>query len=97
MAIAFVLFKNEVFLLRAIDSMPRSNGDNDIDDDELTVKMTPKSMGIASVKSRAIAMDRALCRELSRYHPHYPRCFEYCKKLNHWMGMCRRESCHCYS
>ncbi|XP_011187567.1 uncharacterized protein LOC105215380 [Zeugodacus cucurbitae] len=73
----------------AFTRLPRSNDEND---DDVT-----EPLGIASVKSRAIAMDRGLCRELSRYHPHYPRCQEYCKKLNHWMGMCRRESCHCYS
>ncbi|XP_065364954.1 uncharacterized protein LOC135958018 [Calliphora vicina] len=66
-----------------------NNGDDDDDD--------PEDLPIASIKSRAIAMDRDLCRELSRYHPHHPRCQLYCEKLNHWMGMCRRDSCHCYS
>lgn len=68
------------------DSDEVGNDDNDVED-----------LPIASIKSRAIAMDRELCRELSRYHPHHPRCQLYCEKLNHWMGMCRRESCHCYS
>ncbi|KAM7347859.1 uncharacterized protein ACRADG_007345 [Cochliomyia hominivorax] len=80
------------------DDDDSTEGENDIDgdnnegdDDE------QKDLPIASIKSRAIAMDRELCRELSRYHPHHPRCQLYCEKLNHWMGMCRRDSCHCYS
>ncbi|XP_039962549.1 uncharacterized protein LOC120776113 [Bactrocera tryoni] len=87
-----------VFVLLALcaysSAFTRLSRSNDESDDDVTTNMP---LGIASVKSRAIAMDRGLCRELSRYHPHYPRCQEYCKKLNHWMGMCRRESCHCYS
>ncbi|XP_030378814.1 uncharacterized protein LOC115627311 [Scaptodrosophila lebanonensis] len=71
-----------------------SADDNDGDTQEET---TPQPLGIVSIKSRAIAMDRGLCKELSPYHPHYPRCQEYCKKLDHWIGMCRRESCHCIS
>lgn len=52
---------------------------------------------IASLKSRAIAMNPGLCTKISRYHPHHPQCNEYCLKLDHWMGMCRHNSCHCYS
>ncbi|XP_023169254.1 uncharacterized protein LOC111598299 [Drosophila hydei] len=58
---------------------------------------TAKPLGIVSIKSRAIAMDRALCQEQSRYHPHFPKCFQYCKRLDHWIGQCWRESCHCIS
>ncbi|XP_017869896.1 PREDICTED: uncharacterized protein LOC108618408 [Drosophila arizonae] len=58
---------------------------------------TPKPLGIVSIKSRAIAMDRALCKEQSRYHPHFPKCHQYCKRLDHWIGQCWRESCHCIS
>ncbi|KAH8387426.1 hypothetical protein KR093_007010 [Drosophila rubida] len=58
---------------------------------------TAKPLGIVSVKSRAIAMDRGLCLERSRYHPHYPKCHNYCKRLEHWIGQCWRESCHCIS
>lgn len=74
--------------------------DTDEDDDDNSASDEQKEKGplpIASIKSRAIAMDRELCRELSRYHPHFPRCYDYCKKLNHWMGMCVQSSCHCYS
>ncbi|KAH8280216.1 hypothetical protein KR044_008819, partial [Drosophila immigrans] len=58
---------------------------------------TAKPLGIVSIKSRAIAMDRGLCQEQSRYHPHYPKCHAYCKRLEHWIGQCWRESCHCIS
>ncbi|KAL7744819.1 hypothetical protein ACLKA6_007112 [Drosophila palustris] len=58
---------------------------------------TTKPLGIVSIKSRAIAMDRGLCQVQSRYHPHYPRCHQYCKRLEHWIGQCWRESCHCIS
>ncbi|XP_022225342.2 uncharacterized protein LOC111076054 [Drosophila obscura] len=54
-------------------------------------------LGIASIKARVIAKDRALCQQLSRYHPHYPKCHEYCKRQDHWIGQCWRESCHCIS
>ncbi|ALC48465.1 CG34331 [Drosophila busckii] len=58
---------------------------------------TPKPLGIVSIKTRAVAMDRGLCLERSRYHPHFPKCHLYCKHLDHWIGQCRRESCHCIS
>ncbi|XP_017135290.1 uncharacterized protein LOC108151272 [Drosophila miranda] len=54
-------------------------------------------LGIVSIKARVIAKDRALCQQLSRYHPHYPKCHEYCKRQEHWIGQCWRESCHCIS
>lgn len=80
------------------------NFDDDVSDEsELPEKFvsdattTMKPLGIVSIKSRAIAMDRALCQEQSRYHPHYPKCHQYCKKLEHWIGQCWRESCHCIS
>ncbi|XP_034483628.1 uncharacterized protein LOC117788843 [Drosophila innubila] len=58
---------------------------------------TSKPLAIVAIKSRAIAMDRGLCQEQSRYRPHYPKCHQYCKKLDHWIGQCWRESCHCIS
>ncbi|KAH8416742.1 hypothetical protein KR222_000813, partial [Zaprionus bogoriensis] len=58
---------------------------------------TEKPLGIVSIKSRAIAMDRGLCLERSRFHPHFPKCHDYCKRLEHWIGQCWRESCHCVS
>ncbi|XP_034670987.1 uncharacterized protein LOC117903209 [Drosophila subobscura] len=54
-------------------------------------------LGIVSIKARVIAKDRALCQQLSRYHPHFPKCHEYCKRQEHWIGQCWRESCHCIS
>ncbi|XP_054729520.1 uncharacterized protein LOC129238504 [Anastrepha obliqua] len=84
-------------LCACTSAITRFSRSQDEDDDGSVDDDVSQPLGIASVKSRAIAMDRGLCRELSRYHPHYPRCQAYCEKLNHWMGMCRRESCHCYS
>ncbi|XP_037828106.1 uncharacterized protein LOC119616034 [Lucilia sericata] len=77
------------------DSIENAENDDNYGGDE--DNGDPENLPIASIKSRAIAMDRELCREISRYHPHHPRCQFYCEKLNHWMGMCRRDSCHCYS
>ncbi|BFG02666.1 uncharacterized protein DMAD_02115 [Drosophila madeirensis] len=54
-------------------------------------------LGIVSIKARVIAKDRALCQQLSRFHPHFPKCHEYCKRQEHWIGQCWRESCHCIS
>lgn len=79
------------------DDDDSNEGGNDLNADNNDDVDDPEDLPIASIKSRAIAMDRDLCRELSRYHPHHPRCQLYCEKLNHWMGMCRRDSCHCYS
>lgn len=63
------------------------NGDDEIND-----------LKTVAIKSRVITLDRELCREQSRYHPHYPKCQMYCEHLKHWMGMCRRgDTCHCYS
>ncbi|XP_013104792.1 uncharacterized protein LOC106085212 [Stomoxys calcitrans] len=62
------------------------NGDDEIRD-----------LKTVAIKSRVITLDRELCREQSRYHPHYPKCQLYCENLKHWMGMCRRDTCHCYS
>ncbi|XP_075157103.1 uncharacterized protein LOC142230343 [Haematobia irritans] len=62
------------------------NGDDEI-----------KDLKTVSIKSRVITLDRELCREQSRYHPHFPKCQLYCENLKHWMGMCRRDTCHCYS
>lgn len=94
-----------IFALSAKATVIRRRDVEDFDDDSDEAVNTVDNSGdddkedlpIASVKSRAIAMDRELCREISRYHPHHPRCQTYCEKLNHWMGMCRRDSCHCYS
>lgn len=80
--------------------------DVDDDDDDLPAEKeafisdattTEKPRGIVSVKSRAIAMDRGLCQTLSPQHPHFPKCHQYCKRLEHWIGQCWRESCHCIS
>ncbi|KAL9884722.1 uncharacterized protein ACN427_011466 [Glossina fuscipes fuscipes] len=88
------------------DDNNNNDDDNDDDDDDddnndkknaIEIDASKEQLPIASIKSRAIAMDRDLCRILSRYHPHYPRCYNYCEKLGHWMGMCVRNSCHCYS
>lgn len=79
---------------------------DDGDDDDLPAEKevfisdattTERPRGIASVKSRAIAMDRGLCQTLSPQHPHFPKCHQYCKRLEHWIGQCWRESCHCIS
>lgn len=58
---------------------------------------TEAPLGIVSIKSRAIAMDRGLCQTQSPQHPHFPKCHQYCKRLEHWIGQCWRESCHCIS
>lgn len=82
------------------DNKSQMEKDDDSAEDSVEDQAQNQDAGplrIASIKSRAIAMDPELCRELSRYHPHYPRCYEYCKKLLHWMGMCVHSSCHCYS
>lgn len=76
------------------DDDENDSGNNNANDKD---NAEPEELPIASIKSRAIAMDRELCRELSRHHPHHPRCHLYCVQLKHWMGMCRRDSCHCYS
>ncbi|KAI8125658.1 hypothetical protein FF38_05302 [Lucilia cuprina] len=81
----------------SVDSFENALKDDNDGGDHFEDIDDPENLPIASIKSRAIAMDRELCRELSRYHPHYPRCQLYCEKLNHWIGMCRRDSCHCYS
>ncbi|KRF98840.1 uncharacterized protein Dwil_GK16338 [Drosophila willistoni] len=67
------------------------SGESNEDETEAT------TLGIVSIKSRVIAKDRALCQQLSRYHPHYPKCHDYCKRLDHWIGQCWNESCHCVS
>ncbi|XP_037931004.1 uncharacterized protein LOC119673167 [Teleopsis dalmanni] len=94
----YVIFSESVPLNSIIEHEDDSNGiELDEDNDNDNTESISKELNIASIKSRAIAMDREICSVLSRYHPHYPRCQDYCKKLNHWMGMCRRHSCHCYS
>ncbi|XP_005187288.1 uncharacterized protein LOC101889651 [Musca domestica] len=71
------------------EEIVHTNVDNG--DDEI------KDLKTVAIKSRVITLDRELCREQSRYHPHYPKCQMYCENLKHWMGMCRRDTCHCYS
>ncbi|EDV91918.1 uncharacterized protein LOC6566098 [Drosophila grimshawi] len=90
-------------LANELEAIAAAAADNDSDDDESAEKFvsdvttTAQPLGIVSIKSRAIAMDRALCQVQSRYHPHYPKCHQYCKRLEHWIGQCWRESCHCIS
>ncbi|XP_075151316.1 uncharacterized protein LOC142225442 [Haematobia irritans] len=62
------------------------NGDDEI-----------KDLHTDAMKSRLATLDRKLCKEQSRYHPHYPKCQLYCENFNYLMGMCRRDTCHCYS
>lgn len=92
----------------AADQQPNENplSVDDGDDDDLPAAKevfisdattTEKPLAIVSVKSRAIAMDRGLCQTLSPQHPHFPKCHQYCKRLEHWIGQCWRESCHCIS
>ncbi|XP_062139394.1 nematocyst expressed protein 3-like [Drosophila sulfurigaster albostrigata] len=74
---------------------PAGNEDKEIFISDATT--TSKPLGTASIKSRAISMDRGLCQERSRYHPHFPKCHQFCKRLEHWIGQCWREDCHCIS
>lgn len=104
LAIIFVILVLKSFYLMKISALPRpcktaGSGDNgnEVPDDDSSEENDCSNLPIASIKSRAIAMDPDLCRSLSRYHPHYPTCYDYCTKLGHWMGMCIRKSCHCYS
>ncbi|XP_073828102.1 uncharacterized protein [Musca autumnalis] len=94
--------------LMAIDA--DGDGVEDADSDDVAgIEISEEALGVdngddemkdlktVAIKSRVITLDRELCREQSRYHPHYPKCQEYCENLKHWMGMCRRDTCHCYS
>lgn len=52
---------------------------------------------ITSIKVRVTTNDRELCSVVNLQHPFYPKCQDYCEKLGHWIGMCRRKQfCYCY-
>uniref|UniRef100_A0A1A9VX02 Uncharacterized protein n=1 Tax=Glossina austeni TaxID=7395 RepID=A0A1A9VX02_GLOAU len=70
-----------------VDDDNNNDDDNNEKKNATEIDASKEQLPIASIKSRAIAMDRDLCRILSRYHPHYPRCYNYCEKLGHWMGI----------
>lgn len=52
---------------------------------------------ISSIRIRVTTNDRELCSVLNLQHPFYPKCQDYCAKLGHWIGMCRKKQfCYCY-
>ncbi|XP_017030140.1 uncharacterized protein [Drosophila kikkawai] len=67
---------------------------NELDNGEEAVAKPP---GIVSIKVRHVQADPLLCQQLSRYHPHHPQCHGYCKRQGHWIGQCKKNSCHCFS
>ncbi|XP_016996915.2 uncharacterized protein [Drosophila takahashii] len=68
--------------------------DSDLDSDEET---PDKPLRIVSIKVRHIEADAALCAQQSPKHPHHPQCHSYCKRQGHWIGQCKKETCHCFS
>ncbi|XP_017066861.1 uncharacterized protein LOC108104995 [Drosophila eugracilis] len=75
-----------------IPSLDANELDTDFDED-----VTDKPLGIVSIKVRHIQTDADLCQQLSRYPPHHPQCHSYCKRQGHWLGQCKKETCHCFS
>ncbi|EDV46777.1 uncharacterized protein LOC6550403 [Drosophila erecta] len=70
---------------------------NELDIDFGEEDATEKPLGIVSIKVRHIQPDPAHCTQLSPHHPHHPQCHSYCKRQGHWVGQCKRNSCHCFS
>ncbi|XP_037724839.1 uncharacterized protein LOC119556599 [Drosophila subpulchrella] len=70
---------------------------NEVDTDFGDEDATDKPLGIVSIKVRHLQEDPALCALRSRYHPHHPQCHSYCKRQGHWIGQCKKETCHCFS
>lgn len=52
---------------------------------------------ISSIRIRVTTNDHELCSVINLQHPFYPKCQDYCAKLGHWIGMCRKKQfCYCY-